>query len=360
MRVLHVTESLASGVLSALGVLLTEQSRSGAEVTLLHTRHAETPPPRELTSYFPREIRRIERRASRVQPAPLSLLAAMTDQLDDGFDVVHAHSSWAGLIVRSLAMRRRRRTQPHIWYSPHAYAFLRTDISSGTRRMLREVERRLSAVGSIAAVSESEAQLASDLAPSADVHVLTNRIHVEELPIRRRVSTGHRRPIVAGLGRPAPQKAPERFAEIARRLGSQADFVWIGASKADGGYFRGSPVELISWSSRRAALEQLADADIFLSTSEWEGLPLGLIEAQALGLPAVVTDVPGNRDVVQDRVTGYVCKSVTDVQTQVSLLLQDAELYGQLSINSRSSARERYGVGSLGAESLDMYCEALR
>jgi len=42
----------------------------------------------------------------------------------------------------------------------------------------------------------------------------------------------------------------------------------------------------------------------FLSTSRWEGMPLAVLEAMAHGLPAVVSDVVGNRDAVQQGATG--------------------------------------------------------
>lgn len=46
-------------------------------------------------------------------------------------------------------------------------------------------------------------------------------------------------------------------------------------------------------------------ADGFLLSSRWEGLPMGLIEAAACGLPAVATDVTGTNEVVEDGQTGW-------------------------------------------------------
>ncbi|MGH2702048.1 MAG: glycosyltransferase, partial [Actinomycetota bacterium] len=42
----------------------------------------------------------------------------------------------------------------------------------------------------------------------------------------------------------------------------------------------------------------IAAADVFVSTSLWEGFPLAALESAAGGLPLIVTDVAGNRDLV--------------------------------------------------------------
>lgn len=48
----------------------------------------------------------------------------------------------------------------------------------------------------------------------------------------------------------------------------------------------------------------LAEADAYLSTSRWEGLPLAILEAWRAGVPVVASDVVGNRDLIEDGVTG--------------------------------------------------------
>jgi len=50
----------------------------------------------------------------------------------------------------------------------------------------------------------------------------------------------------------------------------------------------------------------IASLNVFVLSSLWEGLPNALLEAQALGIPAVVTDVGGNREIVKKGETGII------------------------------------------------------
>lgn len=47
-------------------------------------------------------------------------------------------------------------------------------------------------------------------------------------------------------------------------------------------------------------------SDLAVSTARQEGLPVNIMEAMVCGVPAVVTNCRGNRDLVQDGVNGYV------------------------------------------------------
>jgi glycosyltransferase involved in cell wall biosynthesis len=66
----------------------------------------------------------------------------------------------------------------------------------------------------------------------------------------------------------------------------------------------------IEWLGASDAMESLyAKVDCVVLPSYREGLPRSLLEAGAMGLPAVATDVPGCRDVVTDGFNGLLCKA---------------------------------------------------
>ena len=71
-----------------------------------------------------------------------------------------------------------------------------------------------------------------------------------------------------------------------------------------------------------------------------EGLSKVLIEGSSVGLPIVTTDVPGCRDVVVDKETGYLCevKSAEDLAEKMQWILDMNEADRQ---TMGEKARER-------------------
>lgn len=56
--------------------------------------------------------------------------------------------------------------------------------------------------------------------------------------------------------------------------------------------------------SRNDIMELMTAADAYVMSSDWEGMPMVLLEASATGLPIVATRVGGNAEVVQHGLTG--------------------------------------------------------
>lgn len=60
---------------------------------------------------------------------------------------------------------------------------------------------------------------------------------------------------------------------------------------------------------RDDAMAWMPAFDLFVLPSRWEGLPVALVEAMSLGIPAVGTRVSGIEDVIEDGVTGWLVEA---------------------------------------------------
>jgi len=82
----------------------------------------------------------------------------------------------------------------------------------------------------------------------------------------------------------------------------------------------------------------LSVSDVFLMSSDWEGLPISLLEACAAGLPCVVSDVGGCREVVESLSNGFVVdnQNVLEFADAVKCLLVDRSLRESFAESSRA------------------------
>ncbi len=93
--------------------------------------------------------------------------------------------------------------------------------------------------------------------------------------------------------------------------------------------------------------EILRMTDIFCLVSYKEGLPIGLIEAMASGLPVIGTNVEGIREMIAPNRNGFIVEPdhVDELAEALSLLIGNVELRRRMGEASRNIARERYSLG---------------
>ncbi|MGM0883310.1 MAG: glycosyltransferase family 4 protein [Bacillota bacterium] len=104
----------------------------------------------------------------------------------------------------------------------------------------------------------------------------------------------------------------------------------------------------------------LSIADIYVSSSRQEGLPVNIMEAMASGLPLVVTNCRGNRDLVEDGINGYVVE-VDDrngFAAAVEKLFLEEELRKIFSISSIKQI-QKYSVDDISNEMVKIYSNYL-
>jgi len=165
---------------------------------------------------------------------------------------------------------------------------------------------------------------------------------------------------VVTSGRICYQKAPWRFRDLAVGCADlPAEFIWLGDGDLRADLMVDSVLlthmEIAGWLPRSGVYAELAHADIFVLPSLWEGMPLALIEAQAAGLPAVVSNVVGNRDVVIDGETGFVCNTDQELIQKTRLLIEDVALRQKMGRAAREMAAKRFSVERMHREMMAVY-----
>jgi glycosyltransferase involved in cell wall biosynthesis len=229
---------------------------------------------------------------------------------------------------------------------------------------------RLGNVRAIIAVSQAVAD--SLAAKSASYRRKVHTIH-NALPraIGRTLATmaaardGHPRGRTAiAAGRLAEQKNYPTLVRAARAmldvrveiLGGGPDEAALKAQAAALGV--GDRVHFLGQRDRASALAQLSRADVFVQVSRYEGHSLALLEAAALGLPLVVSDVASQREGVRAR-DGTSCGIIVPLEDDAALARAILELLDDPVEQRRWAERARRLAGEATFEALLTRYEAL-
>lgn len=216
-------------------------------------------------------------------------------------DVVHAHSSKAGVLARVAAKAAGVKT---IYYSPHGYGFLMRDRPAASRALYKALERVMGRIGETVAVSPSEAAVARSLT-SRPVHVVSDA-YLGDFPAR----LPHDGLVVGSCGRLTAARDPDAWVLLAQRLTDSRNglrMLWVGGGEDEAkvrvnleNMNLTAKTEVTGWLPAEEARRRLAGVDIFVHYSKWDALPNAVLEALAAGAAVVASDIPGNRDAVGD------------------------------------------------------------
>jgi glycosyltransferase involved in cell wall biosynthesis len=357
-HVAHITECLAGGTLAVLRQLTGELAMSHVRQTLLFCRRPDTP--LDVDLLFPPSVRLVELRPAR--GLHFEFVADMVRALRllmsaDPPDIVHLHSSKAGFVGRLTlrALDSSRGTRTRMLYSPHGLAFL-----NPCRPWASAAYWALEACAGMVdcqpvACGASEAR-ALDSVSRRPAMVLENPVDPVFFTIGRREP---QRPLVLTAGRVCEQKAPEIFAELSVRVRLEvedAQFVWVGAGDPQReAMLRAVGIEVTGWLPQEQVLDRLAGATAYVQTSRWEGLPISVLQAMAVGLPCLVLDAVGNRDAIEHNASGLIAWNTDELEMYLTMLLASAPVRERLGASGRAEARERFSRARFRAGLTDLY-----
>ena len=254
--------------------------------------------------------------------------------------LLHAHSSKAGFLGRLAA----RAVGVKNVFTAHGWAFTE-GVSPGRRALALALERVAGrATDMVIAVSERDRELALRyrVVPPERIQVIWNG--VPDSPLR--ADPAREPPRVVMVARFAP---PKDHALLLRALSDLRHLSWVLDLVGDGPLLPqvqklaqelGLGERVRFWGSRPDVDRLLAEAQIFVLASRWEGLPLSVLEGMRAGLPVVASNVGGVREAVVHGETGFLVErgSQSQLKARLEALFSDPALR----VRMGSAGRARY------------------
>lgn len=279
-----------------------------------------------------------------VDLVPAAAEGVFADHLPSGVRLVGlgAHRTAAALIPLAKYLRRERpaallsalshanviavlasrlaRYKGAVWVAEHNELFPRDPITprlAANLRLLRWAYARATGVIAVSYGVRSSLERTAGV-PADRVQVIYNPVIVPEMLERARETPDHPFmrerdvPVVVGMGRLTRQK---NFTLLLRAVAAIESTTPVHVLILGEGEDRAMLTDLVGelGLGDRVALPgfvtnpyaYLAHADLFVLSSDWEGLPTVLIEALAIGTPVVATDCPsGPREILADGAHG--------------------------------------------------------
>ncbi|MCE2894900.1 MAG: glycosyltransferase [Flammeovirgaceae bacterium] len=244
-------------------------------------------------------------------------------------NAIHLHSSKAGFLGRVVCFFMGKK---NVIYTPNGLAFARKDVGKFTIEVYIILEKFANYLnGRVIGCSKSEAQEMINRGITATY--ISNGTEIFDYQNNGDLKYGNL--IIATTGRVTIQKNPILFNRIASNFNDidGVKFVWIGGGELE--YCLTSKnIEVTGWVNRERVINELAKANLYLSTALWEGLPFAVLEAMNLGKPLLLSDCVGNVDLVENGYNGYLYSSEHEAIDKIKLIISDltkTKLFGRAS-----------------------------
>jgi len=297
--------------------------------------------------------------------------------------IVHTHAAKGGTLgrVATVLAFPLRRMRPVVVHTYHGHS-LTGYFSGRTAQVYRLIEKLLAPRTDILLAVSSEVRddlVALQVAPAGHFRVMPLGFDLSPFTSDlRRVERRHalRRDwgaedgdvVITLIARLVPIKRVDRFLATARRIADRAGvrFVVVGDGELHDELASSEDAlalgEGLVWAGFRRDIPDVCFAsDIVMLTSDNEGTPVSLIEAQAAAVPVVAADVGGVRSAVRDGESGWLAPpdDIDQLASAVAQLAGDADLRARMGAAGRAHVTSLYTLQRLVADHAALYDELL-
>ena len=356
MRILHVAESAKGGVGSYLAYVAPHQiamlGKDSVRVIAPEQHHAQLGP-------LPPQVLRTYDRPDRSGASLLRLAAKVSaDVREFQPEMIHAHSTFAGLVVRAMYGAFHRR--PAILYCAHGWSF-NVEAASWKMDAMAAAEKAMASwCDCVVAISRHEAEEAHRIGiEPRRVQLVANGI--PDHPAPPPAPWDDARLKVLFVGRLDRQKGVDVLLAAAAALPKQICVRIAGASVADEVRLDIPPnVELLGWLDPLGVAAQLQAADVVAAPSRWEGFGLAVAEAMRAGKPVIASRVGGLCELVEDGVSGRLVPPDDAEALAAALLADGPDVRRAMGACGRARYLQDFTAERMNDELLDIYAQFRR
>lgn len=271
-------------------------------------------------------------------------------------DIVHTHSSKAGVLGRMAAWMRRKKSI----YTAHGWAF--TDGVEIKRKIFAILVEKIMAkiADRIICVSDYDRNLAlqNNIITPERIIVIHNGIR----EITKSVMHGKNQIVqcvmVARFASPKDHiKLIESFKNV-----KNAELLLIGDGETiDEAKKFADQIGIIDkikfLGNRNDVQEYLLNCDIFILISRWEGFPYSILEAMMAGLPVIASNVGGVSEAVVDGQTGVLVdwKNIDILPIKIQQMIDDPNARRSMGELGKSRSIKSFNVTQMTGEVLKIY-----
>ncbi len=291
------------------------------------------------------------------------------------FDLVHSHSPIGGVLARLGAKKYRRYNTKSI-YTAHGFHFFR-GAAIKNWFIFYPIELFLSKyTDCLITINDEDFQLAQKKFFS-DVVMLVNGVGVdtskfkkvslyEKNAIRKENNFSESDFLVVYVGELSDRKNQMMAITAVSRLKAEIPnikllLVGTGENRKKYELFidknnLGDSIKLLGYRQDIDKLMQMSDMAI--SCANQEGLPVNVMEAMATGLPLVVTNCRGNRDLVIDEKNGFIVERENSVELAEKIFALNRDSKMRMNFSSESfRLTEKYSILEINAQMEQIYKE---
>lgn len=274
-------------------------------------------------------------------------------------EIVHTHTFKAGLIGRLVPGSHKR------VHTFHGHLFEDDSFSINQKRFIYIIERILASRTNLL-ISVGEKVGAEIRAKGIGTNRRWKSIApgVETLPriekheARQLLNIDEESVLVGWMARVTEVKNPYLLLEVARGLPA-VKFVMAGGGNLFEAISADAPknLKVIGWAN---SSHFWSAVDCAISTSNNEGMPIALIEAQLAGIPVIATDVGSSAEVVQNGITGFVTsRNIDDLISAVQKVTSDLSLLTSMGKQGQTRAQREFSVEKMTKMHVQAYSEIL-